>query len=294
MRCTRPLDGWYAQKVNASGKRSVVFDMRAGLIDRPVSLPCGQCIGCRLERSRETAVRCVCEASLYSENCFVTLTYAPDCLPAGASLVKADVQGFMKRLRARYAARRIRFLLCGEYGEQFGRPHYHVLLFGFDFSDKFPSRRSGETVMYRSASLESVWPFGRSEIGSVTFESAAYVARYVTKKITGESAEAHYGARIAEFSTRSLRPGIGAEWFERNRDFIRVHDGVVSRGRLVKPPRSFDVLMERADPVAFAKLKAQRAASRPEDDPDDRSSRLEVIDDVLMSRLAFFDRRELS
>ena len=130
MPCFSPLDGYRSRTVNASGKRSIVFDIHEGFHDRPVSVPCGQCVGCRLEKSRQWAMRCVHEASLYDENCFITLTYDDEFLPVGGSLDKGAFPRFMKRLRKKFEPRRIRFYHAGEYGDRFGRPHYHALLFG--------------------------------------------------------------------------------------------------------------------------------------------------------------------
>jgi len=120
-------------------------------------LPCGRCIGCRLERSRQWAVRMMHEASLHQDNCFITLTYDNEHLPKNASLVKRDFQLFMKRLRKAYPAVRIRFFHCGEYGEQYGRPHYHAILFGFDFPDKYFLGKRNQFPVWRSASLERLW-----------------------------------------------------------------------------------------------------------------------------------------
>ena len=136
MPCYNPLKGYRSRTLNASGKRSIVFNLREGYVDQPIEVPCGQCIGCRLERSRQWAVRCVHEASLYKNNCFVTLTYSDDKLPSDGSLHFDHFQKFMKRLRRFYDDSRIRFFHCGEYGEQYSRPHYHCCLFNFDFVDK--------------------------------------------------------------------------------------------------------------------------------------------------------------
>ena len=146
MPCYHPLQGWRKQG------GGLTFNLRDGFVDRPVTVSCGQCIGCRLERSRQWAVRCMHEASMHTDNCFVTLTYSdegiahldrcidPETGEIGAgplrSLNKRDIQLFMKRLRKRTGAK-IRYLQCGEYGSKTQRPHHHVLLFGFDFSDKY-------------------------------------------------------------------------------------------------------------------------------------------------------------
>ena len=137
MPCYRPIKGYRSRRLNAeTGKRPVVFNPRDGFYDQPVDLPCGQCIGCRLERSRQWAIRCVHEASLHERNCFITLTYRDECLPTNGSLDLDAFQKFMKRLRRRFGEG-VRFFHCGEYGENFGRPHYHAILFNLDFSDKY-------------------------------------------------------------------------------------------------------------------------------------------------------------
>ena len=154
---------------------------------------CGQCAECRLKRSREWAVRCMHEASLHRENCFLTLTYRDDF--RAISLRYKDFQGFLKRLRSRYPNKKILFFACGEYGETNPvtkvvdggkyRAHFHALLFGFNFPDRVPCRLLGGADMYNSAILDATWGFGNCKIGDVTFESAAYVARYAMKKVTG-------------------------------------------------------------------------------------------------------------
>lgn len=183
----------------------------SGSASRP--LACGQCIGCRLERSRQWAVRCMHESQLHDFNVFVTLTYSDEHLPEHCSLHYPDFQFFMRKLRL--TGRRVRFFMGGEYGEETGRPHYHAILFGCHFPDMFYWRKS-ETgfSVYRSAELESLWTLGNSEIGTVTFESAAYCAKYCVKKMTGALA-AGYGLRVPEFGRMSLKPGIGSVWFDR-------------------------------------------------------------------------------
>lgn len=283
---------------NPSGRRSLVSDRNKSLTGIGINVPCGQCIGCRLERSRQWAVRCMHEASMYDDNCFVTLTYNDDNLPANNSLVVKDLQDFNKRLRKYSYERRgrgFRFYACGEYGDTFGRPHYHILLFDFDFEDKKFWRFSpaGERL-YRSEILESKWTFGNSEIGSVSFESAAYVARYITKKVTGDAAAQHYGDRIPEFSTMSRRPGIGQFFFEKFITDIYPNDFVVVRGHKSKPPRFYDKWLEKHASDEFAALKKGR---RPHDvlefrrrKSENSRARLRVKEEVVSSRMDAFKR----
>lgn len=229
MPCFRPLIGWRGASLNKSGKRPIVFDKSLAYNDLPVSVPCGQCVGCRLERSRQWAVRCMHEASLFDENCFITLTYSDDNLPYNGSLVKRDFQLFMKRLREKYSDKKIRFYYCGEYGEKLGRPHYHALLFNHDFDDKIYFKDCNGHKLYISDALSGLWTFGFSSVGSVTFETAAYVARYVMKKVTGDAAEVHYSGKTPEYTDMSRRPGIGCEWFQKFAGDLK-HGKVVVNG----------------------------------------------------------------
>lgn len=236
---------------------------------RDITLPCGQCVGCRLERSRQWAVRCMHEAQMWEKNCFITLTYDDLKLPEGYSistgLVYDHFQKFMKRLRFSYKGHQpsdddtypIRFYMCGEYGEQFGRPHFHACLFNFDFDDKefFKKSPSGEAI-YVSKQLSELWPFGFSSVGSFDYKSAAYVARYVMKKITGDAADRHYEIvdldtgeikyRAPEFNKMSLKPGIGANWLSKYSSDVYPHDHVIVKGKECKPPRYYDKLIKRA------------------------------------------------
>ena len=208
------------------------------------------------------------EASLHDANCFITLTYAPDYLPKGGGLVLKDFQDFMKRLRKKFGAG-IRFFHCGEYGDKFGRPHYHACLFNFDFPDKILFEEEGDVRLYVSKVLSDLWPQGFSTIGDVTFESAAYVARYCTKKVAGDRAEDHYwryDQRTGEcweippeYCTMSRRPGIAKGWFDRFHGDVYPCDSVTLRGGFeMKPPKAYDRYLELDNPELMASIKAKR------------------------------------
>lgn len=220
-------------------------------------VPCGQCIECRLRRSREWALRCVHEASLYDVNSFITLTYADEYLPQGGSLDRRAFPLFMKRLRKAFGS--VRYFHAGEYGERNGRPHYHALLFGLWFGDAVQVGVSdGGFPRFESGALSDVWEFGRADIGSVTFESAAYVARYCVKKVTGCAADAHYRGRVPEYATMSRRPGIGFRWFEQFRGEVYRDDSVLARGHEVTPPRYYDKKEFELDEARMEVVKARR------------------------------------
>jgi hypothetical protein len=268
MPCYKPLHGYRSQTVNESGKRGIVFNVTQGFKDMPVELPCGQCIGCRLERSRQWAIRCVHEASLYEKNCFITLTFNDENLPSNGSVDVRDFQLFMKRLRKKFGSG-IRFFHCGEYGDEFKRPHYHALIFNFDFPDKVLWSKQNDSLIYTSEVLNELWEHkGFTTIGDVTFESAAYVARYVTKKVTGEKADEHYTSihretgeivsRKPEYISMSRRPGIGKGWFEKYHSEVYVHDGVRINNHFIKPPKFYDKAYEVKYPKKMIIIKKNR------------------------------------
>ena len=213
-----------------------------------MAVPCGKCIGCKLEHSRQRALRCVHEAKMHDDNCWVTLTYDDDNVPYAGSLVKSHLQDFIKRLRRRIEPTKISFFACGEYGEKTERPHYHVCIFGYDFPDKRNWRSSSSGgFLYRSDELERIWHYGNSEIGELSFETAAYTARYCTKKVSGEKAFMHYtkilldGTMVEiepEFAHMSTRPAIGASHYERYWEEIYPADECIINGKRSVPTGS--------------------------------------------------------
>ena len=233
-----------------------------------LKVPCGQCRGCRLRKSAEWATRCMHEATLHTDNCFITLTYNDDNLPHDFSLDVTHFQKFMKRLRFHFAPKRIRFFHCGEYGDKFGRPHYHAIIFGLDFDDKVFWTTNNGFPLYRSKTLDELWPYGFSSIGAVTFESAAYVARYNMKKVNGKKAKEHYEwihpitgqifDRKPEYITMSRRPGIASDWFDRYYNDVYPHDRVIVNGRPLRPPRFYDGRFELINPSGFEQVKFMR------------------------------------
>lgn len=163
------------------------------------------------------------------------------------------------------------------------RPHYHACLFGFDFEDKrYWSTRGGNKV-WRSPKLEKLWPHGNSELGSVTFESAAYVAGYVTQKLTGPLA-AKYGDRTPEYNDMSRRPGIGKPWLEKFSADVYPHDYVVINGKESKPPRYYDKLFEKNDPNAWREIAIGREIDAHERAHDNTPERLKAKEQVAKAR----------
>lgn len=274
MPCRDPLTGYRSKDRNPSGKRSIVFNPEQGYKGSNlkevgvVNLPCGQCIFCRLERSRQWAIRCLHEAETHSESSWVTLTYDGKSLPPNGSLQVRDFQLFMKRLRKAHPEKKIRFYHCGEYGEKNSRPHYHACLFGIDFPDRRPWKVINEIQYYRSEKLETIWTAGNSMVGDVNFKSAGYVARYITKKYLGKGAADFYEvidretgeihSLKPEYTTMSRRPGIAKAWYEKFKGDVYPDDFVVINGKRCRPPKFYDALLEKEEPQLAAILKAER------------------------------------
>lgn len=245
---------------NPNGSWPVVFDVSKGYKDLEVILPCGKCIGCKLEKSRQWAIRCVLESKTHDENCFVTLTINEYHIEEMYSLDKKVVQDFIKRLRKevdRKYNKKIRYYVCGEYGELSNRAHYHMAIFGFDFPDKEVYKMVNNVALYRSPLLEEKWKFGYSTIGQLTWESAAYIARYITKKITGDLAEQHYDGLTPEFALMSRN--IGKEWMVKNANDIEKVDRIILRNNLTMlPPKMYNDMVKRANPDLYKILKSER------------------------------------
>lgn len=295
MPCYHPLSAW---RDPVSGLVEFFDRGRGNRLD----LPCGRCIGCRLDRSRHWATRIMLESQMHTVSCFVTLTYDDDHLPYPPSLDHSEFQRFMKRLRKRFGA--VRYYMCGEYGDHNMRPHYHACFFGLDFPDKvlWSVAPSGNNL-YRSPSLEALWPLGFSSVAELSFESAAYVARYVLKKVTGDLAEDHYSfvdadtgevfARVPEYAHMSTHPGIASSWFDKYSGdvYSDARDFVVVNGRTCKPPRYFDKLLKRVDPKLYEYVKSDRSCGPASVDAS--ASRLAVAEEVQIAALARLTQRSL-
>lgn len=270
----------------------------SALGDGRLKLPCGQCSGCRLARSREWAVRCEHEAQMHDQNCFVTLTFNVEALDERPteSVLKRDVQLFLKRLRKKFGEG-IRVFYCGEYGDLYRRPHYHMILFNHDFGDKklWKMTKLGDPL-FRSEALERLWPYGYSSVAAATWETAAYVARYVVKKqdleirpglTNGRYVSPRTGEILApEFGDMSRRPGIGTLWLQKYQKDVYPEGVVVTRsGNLCKPPRFYDTHFEKTDPEAMEALRERRNQVALRREADGLEDRLRVREEVAVARV---------
>jgi hypothetical protein len=221
------------------------------------------------------------EAKMHKNNSFITLTFNDEHLPKDGSLNVATFQRFMKRLRAG-TKKQLRFFHSGEYGEKYRRPHYHALIFGYDFPDKklhYKNKKNPSLNLYTSEELLKYWPYGHNMIGNLTYESASYTARYMLKKINIDMNPNHYKVfgdmpddyyeLLPEYCTMSRMPGIGENWYKKYgwtdchaNDRIAINrDGKTFYSR---PPRFYDELLnnekkpEFYNPELYAKIKKQR------------------------------------
>lgn len=287
-------------------------------VSHSLQIPCGQCIGCRLEKSRQWAMRCMHEAQLHSENCFVTLTYNEKYLPFDRSLNHRHFQLFFKRLRKKYPHKSIRFYMAGEYGSEKGRPHYHACIFGWSPSDKQYYKRTGSgSIIYTSKELDNLWSIkdkntkkydniGFTSVGDVTFESAAYIARYIMDKQKGKLIMDDYGTqkwapnddqyitcnadgelqiKEPEYNQMSRRPGIAFEWFKKYKNDVFPNDYVVIRGQKVKPPKYYDKKLKEFDPFEYDDVVYERDKRAKLNIEDNSYERLLVKEQVVKAKL---------
>lgn len=321
MTCYHPLK---AYEYIEDGARRVVFSLSKARQHAyiPLELPCGKCIGCQLDKSVDTAVRAVHESLCWEHNCFITLTvddlHMDEIFP-NRSLCKRPFQLFAKRLR-KLTDNKIRILWCGEYGSDHYRPHYHALIFNYDFDDKYFWQSQNGVVTYRSSTLEKLWPYGFCTVGDVTFNSAAYIARYVTKKlfvndhsspeireryndkymyvdpVTGEIKE-----RLKEFIEYPRGFGLGKLYYDQHEmdiyDKTRLESAcrVLKRGEVksFKVPKYYDKKEVDKDEAFMKDLKRKRRSLMKEHRDEYTPERLEVMEQLAEYRVNNYLKRNL-
>lgn len=290
-----------------------------------ILIPCGGCIGCRAETAAGWAIRCVLESRLWTNNCFITLTYNDVKLPEHGKLQYRDYQLFQKRLRTYFAdgkpglkadpdfplatgfMRAGRFYMGGEYGEKNGRPHYHSALFGMTFTDQeYHSMSPSGFPVYTSEALTTIWGNGHASVQELNYQTANYIARYVMKKRKGKEAREFYKRIDAEtgeeyslppeFNRMSLKPGIASAWWDLNRE--DVFKGwnryeVVLDGQKRKPPRYFNKKLEKESPADWASIKLLREQFSKAHEDDQTSARLAVREEVERARTKTLKRGKL-
>lgn len=257
MPCYHPIPAWESRQLASTRRFGITFRKAEAYTDRPVDLPCGKCIGCRIRRANEWGTRVMNELKDAGLSSFVTLTYDDQHLPPGASLNKDDLQRFWKRLRK--AGHTIRYFACGEYGETTNRPHYHAVVLGYWPSHRVQLPGNRNIPLYRSPELEKLWPLGHSSFSPVTRENATYVAKYTLGKYDEKGQPRDFGERLPPYLTMSTHPGIGHNYARDNARALAHHDGIRLRGgSLAALPRYYDKVLDRHDPHLARGLKTRR------------------------------------
>lgn len=260
-----------------------------------IEIPCGKCLGCRLKYSKDWANRCLLESKGWTNNYFITLSYAPEKVPINSTngnltLHPKDLQDFMKRLRIKYQRKyghdNIRFFACGEYGSTTSRPHYHILAFNLPLFDLEPLKKtSNGDQLWISREIDEIWGNGNTWIGEVNWNTCAYVARYIIKKQKGPGAQDYYSmcGEVPEFVRMSRRPGIGYKYFEENKEKIYQYDEILikKKGKInrydkfsgenittkvesIKPSRYYDKLYDLEEHEFMEALRKQRKKAAKE------------------------------
>lgn len=245
------------------------------------------------------------------ENSFITLTYDDSNLPPDGSLTMRDWQLFAKNFRnwiTKVNKQRaeikqtplpsLRYFQCGEYGDETGRPHFHACIFGHDFV--FDRTQDKETKaghpLYTSPTLSELWPKGKHWIGNLTFDSAAYCARYIMKKVTGPNAENHYNyvclhtGKITtftpEFVSMSRRPGIGKSYIDKYMGDVYPSDEVIVNGKSTRPPKFYDAEYEKINPKGYELVRARRISNAKKHEDNNTWERLGVREKVAAAKTA--------
>lgn len=302
MPCYSPLQGFKSKHINENGKRPIEFKRAHGFIDLGLTVPCGNCIGCRIDRSRSWAARCMHESKMHAQNCFITLTYNDANNPPGGTLVKSDLQKFFRSLRDRGYT--FRYFACGEYGDLTKRPHYHALIFGMDFSE---DRRKHSTTnsgfpQYTSKILTDTWGKGHCTVSAFSYATAAYTARYVMKKIRGKNASddpvytrlnlvtGELFQAESEFALMSRKPGLGSMWYDRYKRDTFPSDFIIVDGKKHTVPRFYLEKLKLEDERTFKKIRGKRAKAREETVADNTSDRLYTKMEVKKSKISRLER----
>lgn len=241
------------------------------------------------------------EASLHERNSFITLTYNDENLPKGGTLDKRDYVLFMKRLRKHTGPNRVRFYMCGEYGETTWRPHYHACIFGWEPDDKkYHTTTSQEHKVYTSDTLDRIWAKGHTLTADVTFQSAAYVARYCMQKRTGPNAKEWYTRNgielLPEYNDMSrggrTGKGLAAEWLDKYHTDIYNHGALMINGKETQPPKYYDNLYKEINPERLAEIKLEREERAYEQRWDNTPARLRVKEQVNKAAITMLQRNK--
>jgi len=263
MPCTDPLKVWIRKPT-------------PGYPGRKQTVPCGTCLLCREEQARQWAVRIAHHAQQEEKNCFLTLTYDEAHTPPDGGLDYEDLVLFWKRARKRYG--QLKYYAVGEYGDKTNRPHYHACVFGHDFTEDRILIKKAPNMLWTSVDLARCWGNGFVSIGALTYESARYVASYVTKKLktkqTYRSVDEETGELVALQQPRPfMSRNIARPWWEKWNAGVAAHDRVVINGTQQKPPRAYDRWLKEVDEERMGEIKSKRMEMMKKESPEKTRAR---------------------
>jgi len=237
---------------------------------------------------------------MHERNCFITLTYDDKHMPPGQTLVKKHLQDFYRSLRQK--GFNFRYFSAGEYGEKTNRPHYHAILFGIDFHEdrrKHSGNAQGNTL-FVSPTLTDTWSHGHCLIGSCNYQTAAYISRYVLKKITGKQADENYVRvnpstgeifhLLPEFALMSLKPGIGAAWYDKYKSDAFPSDFLVHQGKKHPVPRYYTNKLSTENATMHQAIKRKRKADQLDHSSESTPDRLAARETVKKSKINMLKR----
>lgn len=252
MPCQYPIKAHYEAHRNDTGKRSITFKQGDGLLDRPVTVPCGKCPDCAKKYQEEWGARAYHEHLYHKESTFITLTYDDNKLPDGYDLNEGlnheHFQRFMKRLRNHIkrnekSSVKIKYLMCGEYGSKLGRPHFHAIIYGWtpkDSESKGTQTDDETGAIHKritSKTMEKLWPHGFHTLGAVTIQTAKYIAKYAAKGKLNNPKETNYSEKVDSKQERygekrleyiACSHGLGKQWALDNKESILANDRIVT------------------------------------------------------------------
>lgn len=282
--CFSPLKGYRG--------RNGFHSKKHGSWELPLHVPCGACLGCRLNKAADWSTRIAHEASLHDKNTWVTLTYSPEKLPEAGTLVKRHVQNFIHYLRKHTARHGIRYFAVGEYGSESKRPHYHITLFNFDFEDKVHHKNTFRGhPLYTSELLSKCWSHGHAIIGDLNIKTAKYTAEYVMKTVKGPLAKTAYRTHYEDgtykdisppFALSSRRPGLGHDFYQKHKDemYRDLEVMIPEVGMAPRIPSYYDFLLAKEDPEKWEDVKRRRQEKFKLENPEP------ITDDMLQQRYA--------
>lgn len=285
MTCYRPLDA-EAHGFHPSGKQKLIFKNHPEFKNHPnpLKLPCGKCIGCKLDHSQMWAIRIMHHVQMNEETQFITLTYDPKHLPWDGSLTPPHFTKFMKRLR-QHCPKEITYYHAGEYGDQLTRPHHHAIIFNHAFNDlDLVSEKEG-IPLYTSPTLAKLWGKGYVTIGETNIHTAAYIARYTLKKQYNEEYYETTDETTGEILKlqppyTTMSNGIGKSWYDLYQSDVFPSDTVIHKGRTIKTPRYYETQLQRTNADLLQTIKARRLSNSLKHAKDQTPERLAVREKV--------------